>query len=222
MRTKILPVRGHMSAQRPGRALAASMLSGARSHVLYAGPLGYDYLTQLPGPLGALLFGGGAAQAGHMILPEVGCADDAGMNMGIASHIGGALPEYFGRANWGAEDVQDRDEGGDLGWDEGRVMAVWTGVLGISADDLPWVGRIPSKISGRANGAGVEGEWMAAGYSGEGMAHAWMCGSALAYMILGVEDEMKVSEWFPAVYRVSETRWKRATLDRLGERFFEF
>ncbi|KAI0038501.1 DAO-domain-containing protein, partial [Auriscalpium vulgare] len=103
MRTKILPVRGHMSAQRPGRALAASMLSGARSHVLYAGPLGYDYLTQLPGPRGALLFGGGAAQAGHMILPEVGCADDAGMNMGIASHIGGALPEYFGRANWGAE-----------------------------------------------------------------------------------------------------------------------
>ncbi|KAI0050122.1 FAD dependent oxidoreductase [Auriscalpium vulgare] len=221
MRTKILPVRAHMSAQRAGRALAPTVLSSGRAHVFYVGhPHGMDYLTQLPGAHGTLLFGGGSAPAGRMVLAEVGCADDAHTHTGIASHVGGAMPGYFGHANWGAEGVPGGDEG-EAGWGEGRVMALWTGVLGASADDFPWVGRVPFKISGRSSGVGAVGggEWMAAGYSGEGMVHAWMCGRALAYMILGVEDEMQLSEWFPAVYRVSEARWKKATLERLAGEF---
>ncbi|KAK0456846.1 hypothetical protein EV421DRAFT_2013888 [Armillaria borealis] len=46
-----------------------------------------------------------------------------------------------------------------------RVKKVWSGVLGISADGLPW-----------------RREWITAGYSGEGMVHAWMSGKALVYM----------------------------------------
>ncbi|KAI0063079.1 FAD dependent oxidoreductase [Artomyces pyxidatus] len=221
LRTKILPVRGHMSAQRPGRALGPSTAAGARSHIFYNGPMGYDYLTQLPGPGAELMFGGGAARAGRIILDEVGVTDDGGWNRAIASHVGGALPEYFGRENWGREGGDDEGENGE--WAEGRVKALWTGVLGISADGVPWVGRVPTKISGRVvppAKTGVQpGEWIAAGYSGEGMVNAWMSGRALAYMVLGIEEAMHVPEWLPSAFLVSEPRWRKATLERFAERF---
>ncbi|KAG1775012.1 hypothetical protein EV702DRAFT_973857 [Suillus placidus] len=47
-------------------------------------------------------------------------------------------------------------------------------------------------------------EWIAAGYSGEGMVHAWLSGKAMAEMVLGHE----VEEWFQDIIRVSEKRWK--------------
>ena len=31
-------------------------------------------------------------------------------------------------------------------------------------------------------------EWIAAGYSGEGMVHVWLCSRALALMVLGLEN----------------------------------
>jgi hypothetical protein len=74
---------------------------------------------------------------------------------------------------------------------KGRVKALWSGILGISVDLLPWVGCLPRAVSGRSEppptsvvksekedggermhvGA-APGEWIAAGYSGEGMVHA--------------------------------------------------
>ena len=63
LRAKIAPVRGSMSAQRPGRTLAPSTRAGGRSFVFYRAGAGYDYLTQLPTGAGAdtgeLMFGGG-------------------------------------------------------------------------------------------------------------------------------------------------------------------
>lgn len=259
---KILPIRGLMSAQRPGQSLSASTLSGGRSHIFYSGPLGYDYLTQLPSGEHELMFGGGAAQGGQAILPEVGNTDDGGYNMDIATHVAGALSEYFGAVNWGAEGQPaalpehgnpsegERSQGGPVRWNEGRVKALWTGILGISTDGLPWVGRVPSVVSGRSvppptsvstakrssslksekqnsensvDGRRIPltaepGEWMAAGYSGEGMVHAWMSGRALAYMVLGVEEETRLVEWFPGVLGITEKRWKNATLERLLDR----
>ncbi|KAA1468309.1 FAD dependent oxidoreductase [Dentipellis sp. KUC8613] len=253
LRMKILPVRGLMSAQRPGTSMESAMRSGGRAHIFNSGPLGYDYLTQLPTGEHELMFGGGAAQAGRAILPEVGETDDGGYNMGIAAHVAGALPEYFGRDNWGQEGVPPTGGSSEVQWAAGRVKALWTGVLGISADGLPWVGRLPEKVAGRsapqrraapaaraAQGSSSQcsekagaprsadaedepltaapGEWISAGYSGEGMVHAWMSGRAVATMLLGAEREGRLNEWFPDVFRVSENRWKRATLERLMDR----
>jgi len=241
LRGKIIPVRGVMSAQRPGTGLPTSA-AGSRAHTFYYTPPGFDYLTQLPGHEGKgngeggeLLFGGGAAQEGRFVLSEVGVADDSGYHLGIASHIQGALPEHFGRENWGPESVDvSREEGGDdEAWGQGRVKALWTVILGISADMQPWVGRVPSVISCRAaapsplttasdKGAtrplAPPGEWVSAGYSGEGMVHAWLCAHALALMVLG-QDKEGMHTWFPDEYRLTEKRWKKATVERLMVKF---
>ncbi|KAK7688053.1 hypothetical protein QCA50_008423 [Cerrena zonata] len=52
------------------------------------------------------------------------------------------------------------------------------------------------------------GEWIAAGYTGEGMVHAWMSGRALASMVLN--DEEGIKDWFPEILRINEKRWKKA------------
>ena len=202
-----------MTAQRPSTGLAPS--PGARAHILYYTPPGFDYLTQLP-ETGELLFGGGAVQGGRITLSELGVSDDSAYNMAIASHIQGALPEYFGRANWGSEGVPGPPPA-DAGsadssspWASGRVKALWTGIMGFSADLQPWVGRVPSAVSGRAvpppmqmpvyraltsasplekRSLAAPGEWVSAGYSGEGVVHAWLCAHALALMLLGLEEE---------------------------------
>lgn len=73
---------------------------------------------------------------------------------------------------------------------------MWSGILGISADLIPWVGRLPRVVCGRSEpplSSGVKseeegermhvgtapGEWTAAGYLGKGMVHAWLSGKAL-------------------------------------------
>ncbi|KAI9065775.1 FAD dependent oxidoreductase [Trametes sanguinea] len=232
LRAKIAPARGAMSAQRPGRALHRATLAGGRSFVFYRGTVGYDYLTQLPAGEHELMFGGGWAQACDDGLPEIGIADDAVVNHTSQSYLAGALPQYFGLENWGAEAAVEEE--GAARWGVGRTKAQWSGILGISADLLPWVGRIPDTLSGRSvpkmkeHSDGTSGkakvprladpgEWISAGYSGEGMVHAWMSGKALAHMILGREGEIR--EWFPDVLRVTEKRWKEAQFDNLIARF---
>jgi glycine/D-amino acid oxidase-like deaminating enzyme len=43
----------------------------------------------------------------------------------------------------------------------------------------------------KSNSAGTDGhgEWIAAGFSGEGMTWAWLCGAAVGIMIAGSEEE---------------------------------
>lgn len=230
MRQKVAPTRGTMSAQRPGTALGHTTRGGARSYVFYPGGLGYDYLTQLPGGERELMFGGGWASAFDSAVGDVGLADDSAYSIAVASHLAGALPLYFGAGAWGRE-APPATGGEEAGlWGEGRTKAQWGGILGISADGMPWVGRLPHKIAGRAappesstpratnkedgearTTTAPPGEWISAGYTGEGMVHAWMCGKALAGMVLDREDEVK--EWFPEMLRITEPRWKKASLE---------
>jgi len=248
LRGKIIPLRGVMTAQRPGTGFRTAGAGSRRTHIFYYPSPGFDYLTQLPGHDkgsgdGELLFGGGLMQDGQLVLSEVGVADDSGYHLGIASHLQGALPEYFGRQNWGGESVNDPQEAGEGGgtWAQGRVKSLWSGILGFSADLHPWVGRVPSvisrrpappslftRISDKDTASGKDhvdrplappGEWVSAGYSGEGMVHAWLCAHALALMVLGLEKEEDVHTWFPDEYRLTEKRWKRATIARFMAEF---
>jgi len=88
------------------------------------------------------------------------------------------------------------------------VVISLSGIIGLSGDFHPWVGRLSHRITGRqsphtsaaqitvedrrgfvpASGLADPGEWIAAGFSGEGMTHAWMCGAAIAHMILKTSD----------------------------------
>lgn len=250
LRQKILPLRGTMSTQRPGTTLnAKSTHAGNRAFVFNTENGGYDYLTQLPTGENELMFGGGWASNIAAAVADVGQVDDTSFSWPIASHLAGMLPLYFGAENWGKEKEPEQTEDerkSGVKWDEGRTKASWSGILGISADGRPWVGRLSPKLSGRAEppltstpkvsnkpSAGGEsgpshskvatsktadlskltsppGEWIAAGYTGEGMVHAWMSGKALASMVLN--DEEGIKDWFPEILRINEKRWKKADI----------
>lgn len=228
LRGKIIPFRGNMTTQRPGQSLPAETLQ--RSFIFYEIPVGYDYLTQLPNGEHEFMLGGGFAQEGREGYEAVANTDDSTYSKRIGAHLGGILPRYFGEDNWGREgqppEGDTRDE-----WSKGRVKATWSGILGISADFLPWVGRLSPAMTGRSAPSSQDlsseqsgnkaftfatpGEWIAAGYSGEGMVHGWMCGKALAEMVLGRERKGNLAEWFPESFLVSRDRWTKATPEAL-------
>ncbi|KAJ7111232.1 FAD dependent oxidoreductase [Mycena epipterygia] len=259
MRRKIVPMRAHMTAQRPGRGLgaglAASSWAGTRAFVFYPGTAlsAFDYLTQqpvpaattaqnetdsgsintstpteYPPPAGEFMFGGGALLGGSSdsaALENIGIADDGKDDFSVTAYLGGALERYFADA-WGAE----ADGNGDGGpWATGRVKAMWTGVLGFSADGQPWVGRIPPRISERVEPSGLAisktasaqlvrpGEWIAAGFTGEGMTHAWLAGVALARMLVGppaIADRASEPEvQLPPQFLITEKRWQEADFE---------
>ena len=226
MRAKIIPIRGNMTTQRAGQSLPPTTVS--RSYVFSTtAKAGYDYLTRLPNGERELMLGA-AAYSQKMGFDNVGNTDDSAYDKHVGAHLGGALPRYFGEENWGAE-AQPADDHVGVVWPKGRVKATWSGILGISVDWMPWVGRLSTKISARppppvsslprSRDAGLfgscPGEWIAAGYTGEGMVHAWLSGKALAEMILGGKSKQALSEWFPEVMQVTHSRWKRARPENL-------
>ncbi|KAJ7449412.1 nucleotide-binding domain-containing protein [Mycena galericulata] len=279
MRRIIVPVRAHMTAQRPGRALGRSSAkasasetgwAGTRAFVFHPGssPVAFDYLTQQPvpvsteddvdvprkseggknvhpAPAGELMFGGGAMLGGRgeaAAMDNIGVADDSECDFEVTAYLGGALERYFARG-WGAEGSGDdaaetgADAAEDAGWGKGRVKAAWSGILGISADGQPWVGRVPRAISQRAEPApppaptsmstdsvtrmARPGEWIAAGFTGEGMTHAWLSGVTLARMILGdatsapgaKREASEPTPGLPLPFVITEKRWRAADIE---------
>lgn len=221
-------VRETMSAQRAGTVLRERLSKnggGMQSYVFYDDPArkGFDYLVQSPHEEQELMFGAGLEGGGRV----EGCDGSGRYDVHSASHVSGALSVYFGE-HWGAEGMPAGGSGGSR-WAAGRVKALWSGELSESADGLPWVGRIPAEISGR-RGLGGTGEWVAAGYSGEGMAHAWLCARAVALMVLGMEDRRdleaetgfgrgeRVRDWLPACYLASGERVGRGRQAYVGGR----
>ncbi|KAF9014891.1 FAD dependent oxidoreductase-domain-containing protein [Cyathus striatus] len=238
LRDKIIPARGVMTAQIPRHGLGgirgaeqsrAETWKGTRSFVFYPGKSMdcFDYLTQqlpkskdtadLSEPCGELMFGGGFVRDNGS-LTEIGNVDDRQWKSETAGYLMGALKDYFSTGE---------DESPHLKED---VRTLWSGILAFSVDECPWVGRVPSSISRRVirdrncdgknfatdNGLAPAAEWMAAGYSGEGMVHAWMSGKALAHMVLNSTRRKEIEEsWFPDVFKVTEERWKDACFENL-------
>lgn len=183
------------------------------------------------------MYGGGAMLGGasdDILMENLGISDDSGTQFQIEAYLAGSLQRYFGE-NWGAEGV-DSEDGVDNKWESGRVKAIWSGIIAISADMLPWVGRVPKIASGRSEpirtaetGTSLPlappGEWISAGYTGEGMVNAWLCGEVVASMILGDEDctlkstNDAVGIQLPKAFLISEKRVKKAALEDLIANF---
>ena len=132
----------------------------------------------------------------------------------------------FGLENWG-----DDAPGG-------RMKNMWSGSLGLTADLLPFVGRLEPSLTGRTPGKTMRAEdsarsitppaeWISAGYNGEGMVNAWLCGVALGLMVLGKEDVVtpkipgkpygRLFEWFPREYVCTQKRVSKASVYQLLE-----
>ncbi|KAJ6505897.1 nucleotide-binding domain-containing protein [Mycena vitilis] len=231
MRRKIVPIRVHMTAQRPGRSLwkagNASSWAGTRAFVFYpwTSMLVFDYLTQQPGgngqssasrPAGELMFGGGAMLGGRAeatMMDNIGITDDSESDFEALlrliffrhAYLGGALERYFA-PGWGEESAAAAPQTEDQAWGTGRVKAAWSGIMGLSADGQPWDSADTTLAR--------PGEWIAAGFTGEGMTHAWLSGVALASILLGREsvpdDDASA---LPSQLLITEKRWKEADIE---------
>ncbi|CAZ82247.1 unnamed protein product [Tuber melanosporum] len=150
---------------------------------------GYDYLTTLPDR--TIMFGGGLRQA---LKTEIGTVDDSIVELCTTIHLSGFLPA--------------------IGLGTG-VQKIWTGIMGFSGDMLPWIGEVPPEISGRQQGIGKE--WVAAGYTGDGMCVAWGAAEEVVARILGLEGGVGVIEEMDVtVERVESAK----RLERLVGAFF--
>ncbi|KAL1604907.1 hypothetical protein SLS60_004448 [Paraconiothyrium brasiliense] len=170
----IVPVRGEMSALFPPEK--SSILPHSYGMI---GALGQpanndDYLIQrpysgVPNPAGHLMFGGGR---GVGKLPAVGVSDDTVIDPDTAAYLREALLKVM--ALPGQTD----------GVKELKAAAEWTGIMGYSRDDHPWVGKVPGK----------EGLWLSAGYTGHGMPNGTLCGKAVVDMVLEEASGTDITE----------------------------
>ncbi|KAG9092389.1 hypothetical protein FS749_015779 [Ceratobasidium sp. UAMH 11750] len=199
LRSKVFPLRHTMTAQ-THRSFPTT--EGGRRSFSFLYAEGYDYLTQRPD--GTIMIGGGFAQSPQQGMAEVGINTDDAYDPTAAAHLCGALSVLFKSPNNEESEVAN------------DVKSIWAGSIGLSADRMPWVGRLPTRITGRGAPPPQEdsklaqpGEWVSAGYTGEGMVNAPLCAKALAMMILK-PDEDNVSSWFPDEMRISERRCRKA------------
>ncbi|PWY87964.1 DAO-domain-containing protein [Aspergillus sclerotioniger CBS 115572] len=221
---KLFPMRGHMTAQTPGAGL--SRLDGSRSWSII-GKRGFDYITQRPRQGedgGELMVGGGVVQSPSKGIDEFGIWRDDQMSGPISAYLEGIMPVTFGRDRWG------EDKNGT------RIKGAWVGCMGFTCDLLPLVGKLEPGLTVRTvtsrNDKQVgqfkvpPAEWISAGFNGEGMVLAWLCGVAVGLMALGL-DEMdheggpgippgKVKDWLPDIFICSKRRVERFCVAELG------
>ena len=144
----IVPVRGSMSALLPPESLK-ERLPGSYGFVAALGQSVNhdDYLVQRPykdepNLTGHLMFGGGS---GKMDLERIGASDDSIIDKGSAAYLRSALLTLMD-LGLGSEDLTEL-----------KATHEWTGIMGYSRDEHPWVGAVPD----------LPGVWLAAGYTGK-------------------------------------------------------
>lgn len=145
----IVPTRGEMSALLPPKG--STRLPNSYGFVGAAGQNAHhdDYLIQrpfegVPNAAGHLMFGGGRG-AGD--LPSIHEYDDSVVDEGAAAYLRRTLLDVL-------------ELGGETsGLKELKATHQWTGIMGYSRDDMPWVGSVP----------GRSGVFLAGGYTGHGM-----------------------------------------------------
>lgn len=176
MTKMLVPVRGQVCALRPpeGDILLK------HSHIWEPGT-SEDYLIQRDD--GMLIMGG-----------ERLSTIDAGVGVSrddtVDKHVGRQLRRALHSAVKLKAPSEDEDESLHADYE-------WTGIMGYSRDNHPWVGAVPASLGGADGGL-----WMAVGYTGHGMPVAARCGVAVAEMILDKKGGVDV----PSVFSVTEKR----------------
>lgn len=195
----IVPCRGEMSALFPPKN--STILPNSYGMVAALGQKANndDYLVQrpyegVPNPAGHLMFGGGRG-AGD--LPSIGVSDDTVIDEGAAKYLRGALLKVL------------KLDGETEGLEELTAAAQWTGIMGYSRDDHPWVGKVPDEA----------GLWLCGGYTGHGMPNGTLCGKAVVDMVLGeaegkelgtLHEQMVKDGDIPKAYILTKERIARA------------
>jgi glycine/D-amino acid oxidase-like deaminating enzyme len=177
---KATGMRAHMSVQNPGPH-SYTGFHGDRSWSIVYGTDDFDYITQRPSSNdeGDIMLGGGTFRSKNNGLDQIGVWNDSRTDVFTSAHLAGILPIVF------SQEKQQR-----YAETHSRCLQQhWSGIISLTADSLPFVGKLDSRIGGKGSGdvQGDTAEWIAAGYNGEGMVFAWLCGTALGIMIMGSE-----------------------------------
>lgn len=187
----IVPLRGHVTAHRPGSNMPKGGLPTTYSFIY---DNGYEYMIPRPPGLkhaGDIVIGGGLTKAAEEGLYEYGTTDDTTTDPLIIEYLRETTPIYFGD-NWGQDDPA------------GRIRREWSGIMGYSADGFPLVGHVPEE----------EGLYIAASFQGHGMVLCYLCAKALTEILFGAEDRA-LDSWFPKAFRMRKERFSNKFEGRL-------
>lgn len=152
MQGKIVPLRGQVTAQKPGPKLRELRPHSLDTTYSFIYGTGYEYMIPRPflpfvpaSGAGDIIIGGGIARLPNEGLSEFGNTDDTELNLQNSAYLRETLKTYFAE-NWGDDEPKE------------RVKKEWTGVMGITGDGVPYVGEVP----------GMKGCWISAGFNGHG------------------------------------------------------
>ncbi|KAL8712252.1 MAG: hypothetical protein Q9220_003403 [cf. Caloplaca sp. 1 TL-2023] len=190
----IVPLRGTVTAQRPGRGLPKQ---GLRTTYSFIYGNGYEYMIfRPPGSMfaGDLVIGGCSTKSPEEGLYEWGTTDDTTIDPHIGHLVRESAAEYFG-LQWG-DDHPD-----------GKIRKEWTGIMGYSSQGFPLVGAVPHE----------DNLWIAASFQGSGMVLCFHVAQALVTMMMDKEQGNSLKS-FPRSFRMSEDRLKHKFKGRLHEK----
>ena len=220
LKGKLFPIRGHMTAQRDAYETSAA---GKLESCSIVGKKGYEYVMRRPGGTdgsgGKLMLGGGFARSDCQGLDEVGILEDHAVSTPIVAYLSGIWLVAFKSAQGLPAST--------------LVTHVWSGCMGWTVDLLPYVGVLSPGLTNRKMGATQVSadtaksmhpprEWITAGFCGDGMVQAWLCGTAVGLMLLGQEDAVSINQagrpdgrmqdWLPADMLISEARLNNSSI----------
>lgn len=212
MQTKIVSLRGQVTAHRPGPKLKALHPNGLPQTYSFMYSNGYEYMIPRPRLasvpddfVGDIVIGGAVGALPNDGRSEFGETDDTAINELSSKYLHASTKRYFGK-NWGEDDPEQ------------RVRKEWSGIMGITGDGLPYVGRFPEE----------EGLWISAGINGhgkhcvvvpsmlrtdenKGMVLCLKSAEALTHMLCG--DENESYEWFPSSFVITEKRLRETMFE---------
>lgn len=172
-KTKIIGVRGICSRIVTTKPNAPFL---SNSYILRLAPNEYDYL--IPRSDGSIIVGGGRRDYFHQLETWYENYDDSSLITSAQRYFDGYMQRHF------------------RGWEDSGAYtdAVWTGIMGYSADGFPHVGAVPGKA----------GQFICAGFSGHGMPQIFLSAKAVAEMALEGKGVEEVD--LPKLYRASQAR----------------
>ncbi|KAJ6558006.1 FAD dependent oxidoreductase [Mycena capillaripes] len=188
--TGIVPVRGQVLAVRPPPKAAKAVSAG----MSWSGGGGYwfprlwplDNQDNDPRPL--VILGGMRDAVGPPF--ETHITDDSTLNADVGEALRAFLPGMF--------------PGGDK-TAEVEVEAEWTGIMGYTALEIPFVGPVLSAANVSTETNPYAGQFIAAGYAGHGMPRAFACAEAVVGMMAAERTKQTwvPPVWFPNVFLTS-------------------
>ncbi|KAF7305174.1 DAO domain-containing protein [Mycena kentingensis (nom. inval.)] len=163
----IVPVRGQVIATRASAPLSALTKAS------WAGNSGYWFPRPVSSPSEHPLIVLGGAREDADPPFEVDTTDDSVLNSKVGKSLRAFLPALFPR-------YYDP---------ETEPHMEWTGIMGYTALDVPFVGRVP----------GLRGQYISAGYAGHGMPRAYACAKVAIEMIVAAAAGRTYypPPWFP-------------------------